>query len=112
VNETTVEQRLAELESACQADAVGQPPPGAPTWMAKKPDTRENQRRRYRRARERLVELHAVNNRQDPKRRRKTEKNRGQHERSRGGVGRDKYNVFPAVCTMCSWFGIWTRHCA
>lgn len=74
VNEATVEQRLTELESACQADAAEQPPPNVPKWMAKNPDTREGQRRRYRRARERLVELHAVNNRQDPKRRRKPEK--------------------------------------
>ncbi len=74
VNEATIEQRLSELENACQADAVNQPPPGVPAWMAKNPDTREGQRRRYLLARERLIELHAVNNRQDPKRRRKREK--------------------------------------
>jgi hypothetical protein len=62
VNKATVEQRLTELEKACQADATHQPPPNVPAWMAKHPETREEQRRRYRRARERLVELHAVNN--------------------------------------------------
>ena len=94
VNEATVEQRLTELESACQADAVNQPPPSMPTWMAKKPETREGQRRRYRRARERLVELHAVNNRQDPKRRRKPEKIVVSTSDPEAALGRDKHNVF------------------
>ena len=94
VNEATVEKRLTELDVACQADAAGQPPSNAPTWMAKKPDTREGQRRRYRRARERLVELHAVNNRQDPKRRRKPEKIVVSASDPEAALGRDKYNVF------------------
>lgn len=34
VNEATVEKRLTELDVACQADATGQPPSNAPTWMA------------------------------------------------------------------------------
>ena len=94
LNETTVEQRLTELEKACQADAADQPPPNVPTWMAKNPDTREEQRRRYQRARERLVELHAVNNRQDPKRRRKPEKIVVSASDPEAALGRDKYNVF------------------
>jgi transposase len=94
VNEATVEKRLIELDVACQADATGQPPPDTPTWMAKKPETREGQRRRYRRARERLVELHAVNNRQDPKRRRKPEKIVVSASDPEAALGRDKYNVF------------------
>jgi hypothetical protein len=94
VNETTVAQRLTELEAACQADAVAQPPANVPAWMAKHPDTREGQRRRYRRARERLVELHAVNNRQDPKRRRKAEKIVVSTSDPEAALGRDKYNVF------------------
>lgn len=94
LNEAAVEQRLTELESACQADAADQPPPNVPTWMAKNPDTREGQRRRYRRARERLIELHAVNNRQDPKRRRKPEKIVVSTSDPEAALGRDKYNVF------------------
>jgi transposase len=94
VNEATVEQRLTELENACQADAAGQPPPNVPAWMAKNPDTREGQRRRYRRARERVVELHAVNNRQDPKRRRKPEKIVVSTSDPEAALGRDKHNVF------------------
>ncbi len=94
VNETTVEQRLTELDVACQADSMHQPPTGVPTWMAKNPDTREGQRRRYRHARERLAELHAVNNRQDPKRRRKPEKIVVSASDPEAALGRDKYNVF------------------
>lgn len=94
VNETTVEQRLAELDSACQADAANQPPPNVPTWMAKHPETREGQRRRYQHARERLKELQAVNNRQDPKRRRKAEKIVVSASDPDSALGRDKYNVF------------------
>ena len=94
VNEATVEQRLMELESACQADAVDQSPPSEPAWMAKNPDTREAQRRRYRRARGRLIELHAVNNRQDPKRRRKPEKIVVSASDPEAALGRDKHNVF------------------
>ena len=94
VNEATVAQRLTELERACQADVVEQPPARVPAWMAKQPETREGQRRRYRRARERLVELHAVNNRQDPKRRRKPEKIVVSTSDPEAALGRDKYNVF------------------
>jgi hypothetical protein len=94
VNEATVAKRLAALESACQADAANVPPPSAPPWMAKNPETREEQRRRYRRASERLSELHAVNNRQDPKRRRKPEKIVVSASDPEAALGRDKHNVF------------------
>jgi hypothetical protein len=94
LNEGTLERRLTELDVACQADASGQPPPSTPAWMAKHPHTREGQQRRYRRARERLVELHAVNDRQDRKRRRKPEKIVVSTSDPEAALGRDKYNVF------------------
>jgi len=94
VNEATVERRLTELESASQADAVGQPPANVPAWMAKHPDTREEQQKRYRRARERLTELHAVNNRQDRKRRRKADKIVVSTSDPEAALGRDKWHVF------------------
>jgi transposase len=94
LNQATVEQRLMELDVACQADSIYQPSANVPTWMAKNPDTREAQRRRYRRARERLDELHAVNNRQDPKRRRKPEKIVVSASDPDSALGRDKHNVF------------------
>lgn len=94
LNEATVERRLTELENACQADAAHQPPPNAPGWMAKHAETREAQRRRYRRARERLIELHAVNDRQQPTRRRKPEKIVVSVSDPEAALGRDKSNVF------------------
>jgi hypothetical protein len=94
LNEATIEQRLVELDVACQADAARRPLPSERAWMAKNPDTREGQRRRYRRARERLIELHAVNNRQDPKRRRKPEKIVVSISDPEAALGRDKHNVF------------------
>ena len=94
VNEATVEKRLTELENAIQGDAAEQPPPNVPAWMAKTPDTREGQRRRYRRARERLAELKAVNSRQDRKRRRKPEKIVVSASDPESALGRDKQNVF------------------
>jgi len=94
LNETTVQQRLAELESACQADATPQPPEQVPTWMAKTPTGRETQRQRYEHARQRLVELHAVNDRQDRKRRRKPEKIVVSTSDPQAALGRDKHNVF------------------
>lgn len=94
LNEAAVEQRLAALDAACQADAINQTPPSAPRWMANTPATREEQLRRYRRARERLVELHAVNNRQEPKRRRKREKIVVSVSDPEAALGRDKHNVF------------------
>jgi hypothetical protein len=94
LNEATVAERLMELENARRADAADQPPPNVPNWMAKTPVTREEQQRRYRCARERLIELHAVNNRQDPKRRRKPEKIVVSTSDPEAALGRDKHHVF------------------
>jgi hypothetical protein len=92
--------RQLDLESVCQADALKQPPRSGPAWMAKTPDTREGQRRRYRRARERLAELHAVNNRQERKRRRKRKKIVVSASDPDAALGRDKHNVFRSLCNV------------
>jgi hypothetical protein len=94
LNQATVEQRLVELDVARQADSICQSPANVPPWMAKNPDTREEQRRRYRRAREHLDELHAVNNRQPRKRRRKPEKIVVSASDPEAALGRDKQHVF------------------
>jgi hypothetical protein len=94
VNQATLEQRLTELGHAIQADTLGQPPANVPSWMAKHPGTRAEQLQRYQRARERLVELHAINNRQEPKRRRKPEKIVVSLSDPESALGRDKYDVF------------------
>jgi transposase len=94
LNETTVSQRWTELKEACRADAAALSPQNAPTWMAKTPKTRQTQQERYEHARQRLVELYAVNNRQERKRRRKPEKIVVSVSDSEAALGRDKHNVF------------------
>ncbi len=94
LNEKTLGQHMAELEKTCQADEANQPPQEVPSWMAKNPGTRQSQRQRYRQAAERLVELHAVNDRQEAKQRRKREKVVVSVSDPAAALGRDKYNVF------------------
>jgi hypothetical protein len=94
LNEKTLGQRLTELEKTCQADEANQPPQEVPGWMAKNPGTRPSQRKRYLQAAERLVELHAVNDRQAAKQRRKREKVVVSVSDPAAALGRDKYNVF------------------
>jgi hypothetical protein len=104
LNEAAVSQRLRALEEACQADATSQPPQNVPTWMAKTPATRQQQRQRHERARQRLVELHAVNQRQDPKRRRKPEKIVVSVSDPEAALGHDKFNVFrPLYNVQLAW---------
>jgi hypothetical protein len=94
LNEKTLGQHLMELEKICQADEANQPPQEVPSWMAKNPGTRQSQRQRYLQAAERLVELHAVNDRQEAKQRRKREKVVVSVSDPAAALGRDKHNVF------------------
>ena len=94
LNEKTLGQHMTELEKTCQADEANQPPQEVPSWMAKNPGTRQSQRQRYLQAAERLVELHAINDRQEAKQRRKREKVVVSVSDPAAALGRDKYNVF------------------
>ncbi len=94
VNQATVNQRLTELDNACRADTAGQSPQEVPSWMAKTPATRQQQRQRYEGARQRLVELHAVNERQQRKDGRKPEKIVVSVSDPEAALGRDKENIF------------------
>lgn len=94
VNESTLEKRLEKLEAACSCDEKEEPVGELEGWMAKNPETRTEQLRRYRRARERLGELHEINNRQDRSRRRPREKIVVSTSDPEAALGRDKYNVF------------------
>jgi hypothetical protein len=94
VNETTVNERFAQLENARRAGAEALPQQDLPKWMATTPETREQQLHRYEGARKRLIELHAVNDRQDPKRRRKREKVVVSASDFQAALGYDKQNVF------------------
>ena len=94
VNEPRLQQRQGELDTACLRDAQGQPLEETPSWMAKTPATRLLQQRRYQKARERLQELHAINDRQQQNRRRKREKIVVSPSDPEAALGRDKQHVF------------------
>jgi hypothetical protein len=94
VNDECLTRRQEQLDAACAKDADQQPVIDPPSWMAKTPITRENQRLRFEKARQRLEELHAVNNRQDPGRRRESKKIVVSTSDPDAALGRDKFNVF------------------
>jgi len=94
INQKRLTQRLEELADACALDEQQQPVNDPPAWMAKIPETRVNQQSRYERAQERLEELHEVNNRQDPCRRRAPDKIVVSTSDPEAALGRDKFSVF------------------
>ena len=65
-----------------------------PAWMAKTPATRLAQAVRYTQAKSRLEEFHAINQRQDPKRRRPRNKIVVSATDPASAVGWDKHKVF------------------
>jgi transposase len=94
VNQTTLPHRQAELEAACAQDERKEPPATVPAWMARTPATRSAQKRRYERARKRLEELLAANQRQDPHARRDPKKIVVSTSDPEAALGRDKFQVF------------------
>jgi hypothetical protein len=94
VNEECLTRRQEQLDAACAQDADQQPVIDPPSWMAKTPITRENQRLRFKKARQRLEELHAVNHRQDRGRRREAKKIVVSTSDPDAALGRDKFHVF------------------
>ena len=87
-------ERLKKIGEACVMDEQEQPLSEVPRWMAKTPETRYAQRLRYERAEERLRELHEVNNRQNPSKRRNSEKIVFSTSDPEAALGRDKFHVF------------------
>ena len=94
INEEGLAKRTEELCAACAHDAKGEPVATVPPWMAKTPSTRQAQRKRFHRAQQRLVELHAIHARQDRCRRRPREKIVVSTSDPEAALGRDKYHVF------------------
>jgi transposase len=94
VNEGTLAKRMQQLREAIAKEETGQPVEDAPGWMAKESSTRQEQLRRHERAKERLAELHAVNQRQDRHRRRPREKIVVSTSDPEAALGRDKFHVF------------------
>jgi len=94
INQSRLTQRLEKLNAACAVDAADEPVDDVPAWMGKTPETRENQRIRYQRAQRRLVELHEINRRQNPCRRRNSDKIVVSTSDPDAALGRDKFHVF------------------
>jgi transposase len=94
VNQATLTRRQEELNAACASDERGEPVAAVPAWMARTPPTRGQQKHRYEQAQERLEQLQAVNQRQDPCRRRDPRKIVVSVSDPQAALGRDKFHVF------------------
>lgn len=95
LNEERLEKRRAELERQCERDAQGADDQEiVPAWMAKKPATRLEQAERYTQAKSRLDEFQAINQRQNPARRRPRNKIVVSATDTVAAVGWDKHKVF------------------
>lgn len=94
INQAVLVGRRAMLDAACALDEQGAAVDAAPRWMAKTPETRHSQRLRYESAHQRLAELHTVNNRQDPCRRRDSDKIVVSTSDPSAALGRDKFHIF------------------
>jgi hypothetical protein len=89
-----LDKRQEELAIMCEPDKQGKFPEAVPAWMAKTPLTRREQAERYRRAKVRLNEFHAVNLRQNPARRRPPKKIVVSATDPEAALGVDKEKVF------------------
>ena len=70
LNEERLGKRREALAASCAHDRQGEAPAGVPAWMAKTPRTRIEQAQRYERAEAQLQQFQAINQRQNPARRR------------------------------------------
>jgi hypothetical protein len=94
LNEKRLDKRRQELASMCERDDQGETPEAVPAWMAKTPATRMEQAERYERAKSRLNEFQAMNQRQNPGRRRPREKIVVSATDPESALGLDKEKVF------------------
>lgn len=94
INEERLTRRQEQLAAACAADKENVPVSDPPAWMATTPATRHAQSERFQRARERLHELQAVNDRQDRHRRREAKRIVVSTSDPEAALGRDKFKVF------------------
>lgn len=95
LNEERLDQRRKELAWTCERDEKGETlGEKIPAWMAKTPNTRINQAERYERAKARLDEFQAINQRQKPGRRRPRGKIVVSATDPDAALGADKQKVF------------------
>lgn len=94
VRDKTLARREGELDEAIADDERGAPPRDTPRWMARFPETRLEQRERYRRARRRMDALQEQNRRRRASKRQDPEKIVVSTSDPDAGLGRDKFKVF------------------
>jgi transposase len=100
LNEERLEKRQEQWETVLHSDALGQPPPHVPAWMAKNPQTRRAQYDRYQRAREHLKQLLAANQKRIPSERRAANKVVVSVSDPEAALGLDKLKVFRPLYTI------------
>jgi transposase len=94
LNQKTLTDRLEALQQAVSADQGGQMVEICPRWMAKHPETREDQHMRYRVAQTRMDQLQAENAKRTSSKRKKPEKVVVSASEPEAIIGRDKLKVF------------------
>jgi transposase len=94
LNEERLSKRQETLAATCAHDRQGEAFQAAPAWMAKTPATRIAQAQRYERAQARLQEFQAINQRQNPARRRPRAKIVVSATDPESALGLDKQKVF------------------
>jgi transposase len=94
VNQKTLTDRLAALKQVVAASESGLVTENKPGWMAKHPETRENQIKRYERAQERMDQLQAENSHRTSSKRKKPEKIVVSVSEPEAVPGRDKLKTF------------------
>ena len=100
LNEQQLAKREAELERVCAADAAAGKTESLTRWMANTPRGRIEQQRRLQKARVRLKELQRIARRQQPKRRRPSEKIVVSVSDPEATPARDKMKVFRPLYNM------------
>jgi transposase len=94
VNQNTLTGRLEALHQTVSADGRSEAVEAPPRWMAKHPETRENQLRRYQQAQSRMDQLQAENAKRTTDKRKKPEKVVVSVSEPDAVLGRDKLKVF------------------
>jgi Transposase DDE domain len=94
LNQKTLTSRTEQLEKAVAVDRNGAEPEDPPGWMAKHPETREDQLARYQQAQTRMDELQAENAKRKSSKRKKPEKVVVSVSEPGAVLGRDKLKVF------------------
>jgi transposase len=80
VNQKTLDGRIGELNRVVAADEQGAVSEARAAWMANHPESRAQQRKRYRHAQARMKELQEQNQKRPSSKRKKPEKMRVQHQ--------------------------------